>query len=147
MVIKRKEQVVRRKINLPPFSPITYMPYIPIAKLAIDTEAEKPLLVTIYDPTKPWTITSQREDTRYTIIHTAAIEANRHGIGAKGPASMFVTMPREGDKPMRPLIYHVEWDTREVISIGSHPDKPEMQVSNHWNCDADAVNQHQKRPS
>lgn len=113
------------------------MPGMVVSTMFIDTEADHPVMQKVFDPSKPGTVLSDGPRPIVHSIHTEAIPANKHGIGAKGPSSMYVTWIEKSDsgRPQRPLIIHIEWDEGLLFQIGSEANQnPGVQVSDHWEC-------------
>ncbi|HDZ54957.1 MAG TPA: hypothetical protein ENI17_00235 [Pseudomonas xinjiangensis] len=111
------------------------MPNVPISRLVINTEAEKPIHSIIYDPASPTNIMHESFAHIAAEIHTPAIPANKYGVGAKGPASMYVTTRKPGEPQHRPLIYHVEWQEGTLQQVQSHVNDPRIEISGDWECE------------
>lgn len=112
------------------------MPGVPVSRLVIDPAAEPQLEYTLYDPAHPGVIIEKITPRISTAIHTPAIPANRHGIGAKGASSLYVTLREQADstKPGRPTVLSVEWDEPQVYVIGSHVNKGGVNVNDLYKC-------------
>ena len=110
-------------------------PGVPISKLVIDTEAEKPIHTTIYDPENPSQIKYESFAHIETVIHTPAIEPNKFGVGAKGPASLYIATSKPGEPQRRPVIYHVEWQQGTMHQVHSHVQHPRIEIADEWKCE------------
>jgi hypothetical protein len=110
-------------------------PGVPISKLAFDTEAEKPIHTTIYDPANPSQIKYESSPHIAAAIHTPAIQPNQFGVGGKGPSSLYVATNKPGESPRRPVIYHVEWEQGTMHQVHSHVQHPHIEIADEWECE------------
>lgn len=110
-------------------------PGVPISKLVIDSEGEKPIHTTIYDPANPSQIKYENFPYIATVIHTPAIEPNQYGVGAKGPSSLYVAASKPGEPQRRPVIYHVEWQQGTMRQVHSHVQHPRIEIADEWQCE------------